>query len=580
MKKEDIISGIEELLTKETTKGFTKEFSQLKKEFNSILREDEKKLKQKELIAHQDEEAEDNEANVEEYDHALNKELDNKINSLIADFEEKQNKERQEQKKEWEQNIVLKRELLESLEQLNVEEERIGPAITQFKKIKEEWNLIGNVAPEKVDDIQNRYSRAIDQFNYNIGIYKQLQSHDLKKNQKTKENLIEEVKSLLDQEKIKEVEKSLKSIQQRWADTGPTSQEAWETLKETYWENVRTVQDKIQEFYDKRKSEFKENLRLKIELIEKVKEIMEREETPSSHREWEAITKEMLQVQEEWNKIGMATPESNEQARTLFRSYYDTFFADKQEFYSGLKAKNEVLKEKKVALIEKAKELETSTDWKQTTEELIQLQKQWKNIGSISRGEEQKLWKTFRTSCDNFFDTKKTHFDKIDEANVGNLKLKQDVIAKIEAFTVSEDLEKSIQELKQFSAEFNTIGHVPFKEKEKIYNDYKKALELHYSQLKLKESEKEKLLFENKLDILKQSVDPSKAFERERINIQNKISSLNDEIVQSENNLGFFSGKGAEKLKEQVAQNVSKIQEQINGLKIRLKLIPRDYSEE
>lgn len=576
MKREEIISAIEELLTNESLKGLGKEFSSLSKEFNTIKRLEEEKQKQQQQVLEGEEEIEV--ATISEEDkkeNLLNVELNNKIETLIGEFKNRQNSERELEEEEWKKNLTLKKSLIDRLDEVIGEEERIGPAINKFVEIQKEWNSVGNVASDKFQDIQKRYSKAVELFNYNIGIYKELQSNDLKKNQKVKEDLIQEVKDLLGQENIKEVDKLLKKIQQKWDEAGPIEQKEWETLKATYWENVKLVQKKIQDFYDQLKADYNDNLKLKIELIEKAHNVMLNKVT-TNHKEWEAVTKEMLEIQEEWNKVGPTKRENNEQARKLFRSYYDTLFAEKQEFYTDLKAKNAKLKEKKVALIEKAKALESSTDWKQTAEDLIQLQKQWKNVGTVSRGEEQKLWETFRASCNAFFDAKQAHFDEMDKANAGNLKLKLAVIAKIEAFKIEADIEKSIQDLKNLSVEFNAIGHVPFKEKEAIYTSYKKALEAHYDGLKLNEADKERLLFENRLEILKQSNDPARAFEKEKIHIRNKISSLNDEIIQSENNLGFFSGKGAEKLKEQVAQNVSKVQEEIDGLKIRLKLIPND----
>ena len=227
----------------------------------------------------------------------------------------------------------------------------------------------------------------------------------------------------------------------------------------------------------------------------------------------------MLEIQADWNKVGMANRESNEQARNLFRSYFDKFFDAKQEFYTALKDKNALLKDKKIALIEKVKALESSTDWKQTSHDIINIQKEWKKIGSINRGEEQKLWKTFRSICDNFFNAKQAFFDQKDKENEGNLTLKKEIINKITSFELGENTKESIEQLKQFSNEFNAVGHVPFKEKEAIYQEYKKALETHYNKLKLEEDEKDRLLFENRLEVLKQSVDPERAFEKEKNNM-------------------------------------------------------------
>lgn len=477
-------------------------------------------------------------------------------------------------KVEEEKNLSLKKAIILDFSKLIEKEENLSKLFGTIKEIRERWNAIGTVPREKQSKIQAEYSKLSEQFSYNIDIYKELKENDLKKNYSLKNQIIHQAKALLEEKKIREVEKSLRKLQNEWDAIGPTFKEHWEKLKEEYWSTVKDLYAKIKVHYTDQKQLQKENLVKKLALIEKVKEIISQEAI--EHKDWEKLTKELLELQTAWKKIGHVPKDSNEKIWNDFRGLFDTFFDAKSSFYE---ARNDVFdkkKELKAKLIEKAEALSKSTDWKNSADALKRLQEDWKKIGHAGQHAEQKLWKSFRTKCDAFFTTRDEHFKKMDIENEANLELKKNLIEKIKEYKHKADPKEAIADLKSFSIEFTEIGNVPFKKKDAIYKAYKNIIDEHYNNLKMDDSEKEKILFEAKLDSLKASSNPERLFEQEKEKIRNKINDIVKEVANYENNLGFFANsKGAEAMLKGVNGNIEKGKNEIDKLKRRLKLFPK-----
>jgi len=478
-------------------------------------------------------------------------------------------------KAEEEKNLILKKEIIADFTKLIENEENLGKLFGTVKEIRERWNIIGAIPQDKHNKIQAEYSKLSEKFSYNIDIYKELKENDLKKNYSLKNQIIHKAKALLEEKKIKEVERSLRKLQNEWDEVGPTFKEHWEKLKEEYWSTVKELYAKIKLHYTDQKELQKENLIKKLDLIEKVKEIISKEAL--EHKDWDKLTKELLEIQKEWKNIGHVPKDSNEKIWNDFRGLFDTFFDAKSTFYA---ARNDVFdkkKELKAKLIEKAEALSKSTDWKNSADALKRLQEDWKKIGHAGQHAEQKLWKSFRNKCDAFFTTREEHFKKMDIENEDNLKLKEALIEKINAYKHKSDPNEVITDLKTFSTEFTEIGNVPFKKKDSIYKGFKNAIDTHYNNLKMDDAEKEKILFEAKLDSLKASGNPEKLFQQEKEKIRNKINDIVKEVANYENNLGFFANsKGAEALLKGVNGNIEKGKNEIDKLKRRLKLFPKE----
>ena len=478
-------------------------------------------------------------------------------------------------KMEEEKNLILKKEIIADFTKLIENEENLGKLFGTVKEIRERWNIIGAIPQDKHNKIQAEYSKLSEEFSYNIDIYKELKENDLKKNYSLKNQIIHKAKALLEEKKIKEVERSLRKLQNEWDEVGPTFKEHWEKLKEEYWSTVKELYAKIKLHYTDQKELQKENLIKKLDLIEKVKEIISKEAL--EHKDWDKLTKELLEIQKEWKNIGHVPKDSNEKIWNDFRGLFDTFFDAKSTFYA---ARNDVFdkkKELKAKLIEKAEALSKSTDWKNSADALKRLQEDWKKIGHAGQHAEQKLWKSFRNKCDAFFTTREEHFKKMDIENEDNLKLKESLIEKINAYKHKSDPNEVITDLKTFSTEFTEIGNVPFKKKDSIYKGFKNAIDTHYNNLKMDDAEKEKILFEAKLDSLKASGNAEKLFQQEKEKIRNKINDIVKEVANYENNLGFFANsKGAEALLKGVNGNIEKGKNEIDKLKRRLKLFPKE----
>lgn len=475
------------------------------------------------------------------------------------------------------ENLKEKRALIAQLQGVVTSEENIGAAFGAFKEIQDKWKEVGDIPRDNRNDIQKEYSKLLEDFFYNINIYKQLKEHDFKRNHQLKLEIIESLKALQKEEKMKELETQLRSFQNDWDEIGPVPNEQWELLKEAYWTEIRSLQNRLNRFYEDRRDQQKENLDKKGVLIEELKEMLTDQENWDSSKAWEAKTKLVLDIQNRWKTIGFGPRKENELIWKDFRAICDTFFDGKKAFYAVVNSKFDGVAAQKQVLIDKAIKLKDQTNWKDTSEQLIRLQKDWKRLGHAGRKNEQKLWKDFRSACDSFFNAKQKHFGEQDAQYEANGVLKQELLAKMEAYKVDEDKAKSLADLKQFSAEFNAIGRVPMKLKDETYKSFKSIMDKHYGALKLEGAEKEKILFQARVETISASSKASQLFSDLKFDLRKEIDKEKKEINQLENNLGFFANsKGADALKKQVEVKVKKAEERIDTIKQKLKMIPNE----
>ncbi len=566
MEKVEFLENLKQLVDTTEVLKVSREVSELKQKFEDFLIEEERLRQVASLEA--------GEA-VEE-----NKEVDpirEEFFEINRVFQMKR-KDAVDLKKELqENNLKTKRALISQLSDVIQNEENIGKAYNAHKEIHEKWKLTGDIPREKRDDIQAEYSRLLESFFYNMKIYKELKEHDLHRNEQLKLEVINKIQALLDLDSMKETETQLKALQNEWDEIGPVGESEWEKMKEAYWGNVKAIYAKINVFYDERRTVLTENIDKKKELIEKVKSTIQGTEEYTTSKEWEAKTTELLAIQEEWKHVGFGPKKENEEVWKEFRSECDVFFNAKKEFFNTLRDESKHLVDAKQKLIDKAKELNSSTDWKETSNKLIQLQKEWKGIGHTGHRTEQKLWKDFRAACDVFFNARQALFAEKDKENEANLNEKQALIDTINIYEIGEDKKQGIADLKEFASKFNAIGHVPIKMKDKIYNDFKKAMDGHYEKLKLEGAEKEKVMFQAKMDTFKASPNSGRLLDKEMSDIRRQIDSIKQENIQFENNLGFFGrSAGAEKMKKDFEIKIEKNKERIEELKRKLKLIPNE----
>ena len=476
------------------------------------------------------------------------------------------------------QNLKLKRDLITRLKEVIDNEEKIGTAFQAYKEIHETWKKIGAIPREQRETIQKEYSRLLEIFFYNIKIYKELKDHDYRRNKQLKEDLIFKLKQLrvaaLEQ---RDLEAQLHVLQDEWEEIGPVQNEDWELMKTAYWEAVRSIYDKINEHYEAQRQVLKANIDAKKVIVAALEERLKEVEQWNNFKHWETQTAFVLDLQAQWKTIGSGSRKENEAIYQAFRAHCDTFFAAKKNFSKEIDAVSQEIVTKKKGLIEKAQALSSSTDWKNTADQLKKLQKQWQDFGSAGQRYENKLWKEFRAACNGFFDARQAHFEGQDAENSENLTAKLALIEALNQFAMPTDKQAALAQLRDFQQQFNAIGQVGLKERQNVYTAFKTRMDELYKDLKLEGQEKERVFFQAKLEGLLASPDKQRLLQSERQEIRKQIDFLQKDIFTLENNLGFFArSKGADQLRLDVQKKVEAAQEKIKGLKAKLKLIPNE----
>ncbi|HLW40700.1 MAG TPA: DUF349 domain-containing protein [Brumimicrobium sp.] len=567
MEKGEFIEALSALVENEDALRVSKDVNDLKTQFDDYLIEANRQMQVAQL------EAEEKGEEIKEEEWILP--LKEEFYTIYNAYNEKRKSLRQAKKIELEENLRVKRTLIARLKEVVEKEENIGSAFSAHKEINEEWKKIGDIPRDARHEIQQEYSRVLEEFFYNMNIYKEIKEYDFKKNYDAKLELIKRLKTFESVENIKEVEAGIKQIQNEWEDIGPTKQELWEEIKDEYWKTVNAIYERIRKHYDDLREKRIENLEKKKGLIKEIEEVLAKPR--ESVKEWNQHTKEIIKLQETWKTIGFGPKKENEQVWKVFRGLCDAFFQEKSEYFKVIDSEFDKVVEVKKDLIKKVNDLKGNQDWGPTTKTIIHLQNDWKKAGNAGQKNEQKLWKEFREACDFFFHEKNKFFAEKDKEFEENLKAKKKIIEEINEFTLPEDKKEAIETLKNFSKQFAEVGFVPAKIKDEVYKEYKEALFKHYDSLDMKNIEKEKVMFEARISTIKGSGNAEVLFSKEKQAIREEINTIKQEIMQLENNLGFFaSSKGKNPFKEQVEKNIAIEQNKIEALKAKLKMIPNE----
>jgi len=563
MEKLAFIEALQALTNQENPLAVSREVSELRSKFDDVLLEEQRKFQVAQLEARE---------RGETVEDAEPDEVREQFYVIYTEYKERRNAAVQDKKDTEGRHLREKLALIERLRKVIQTEENIGAALTNYKEIHDAWKLVGDIPREKRQEIQSEYSRLLEEFFYHLKIYRELREHDLHRNHQLKLEVVEKIKQLEQVEQIKDVENSLKALQHEWDETGPVNNDDWENLKTAYWDAVRVIYTRIQAFYEERRVELAENLDKKKALVEQAKTLIAEAGELASAKDWESVTTQLLAIQESWKAIGFGPRKDNEDIWKEFRATCDGFFTAKKTFFDQIRSQFDGLAAKKQELIDKVKSLNASTDWKSTTELILKIQKQWKEIGNAGQRNEQKLWKEFRAACDAFFSAKQQHFAKQDEELTGNLEAKLAIIERLKSTPIPEDKKAALTLLKEFSTEFAAIGFVPMKQKDTVYNAYRDALNAHYQQLKLEGAEQESVLFQARLDTLKASPNADKILAKERADLFDKMHKLKADILQYENNLGFFAkSKGADALRKEVDVKINNAKQKIEEIKLKIK---------
>lgn len=472
---------------------------------------------------------------------------------------------------EREKNLEIKKVVLTDFEVLVKDEQNIAKAFSTHKTLKETWDNTGDVPGDKYHDLHEKWQRLNHEFFYNINIYKSLQDHDLKINQKKKEEMIVEAQGLEAVAVINDLELLIRKYQREWLNIGPSPRETYKELGDTFFALLRDAQTRVQAYYDEIHTHSDENLEKKKALVEKMKEILGMEITNAST--WSRWTDDVLKLQEEWRTIGWARKKENEEVWQEFRGLCDLFFSKRNAFMDTKRSTYKEHKEKKEALIEKAKELQNSDDWKNATEGFKQLQVEWKSVGSADPRDEQRLWQRFRSMCDHFFSRKKENFSKQIEEQKQNLALKEDMLRELETLEISGNKGTDLATLKDIGERWFGVGFVPRENVKAVMDKYNQLLDQKYGQINANREEREMSSFRNRLADIKGSADGDFKLKREKSFMREKIEKLKHEISQYENNMGIFTGKGAEALRKDIEKKIKTTEREIEDIKRKMDLL-------
>ena len=569
MEKQTFLDELKALVANEDKLSIGRDVNELRTRFDDFVLEDERK-KQVAVL-----EAKENGENVE-----FEREEDpirNEFYEVYKEFKSAWSLALDSKKAIQSENLKLKRSLIARLKDLIANEEHIGAAFNAYKEIHEAWKLIGEIEREKRAEVQAEYSKLLEDFFYNMKIYRELKEHDFHRNEQVKLEVIQKIKELASNESLRDIEGLIKTYQNEWDEIGPVNKDRWEAIKESYLEVVRSVYERINKFYEDKRAVQADNIEKKQILLSKAVELNSTITEVKTIKEWDEKTQELLNIQEYWKQIGFGPKKENEEVWQLFRTECDSFFAKKKAFFDELRSGFDAIVTQKEQIIAQANQLKESTDWKKTSEQLVALQKKWKNLGNAGQKNEQRLWKDFRSACDAFFNAKQGFYDEQDKLNETNLVAKRELISKIQEYVIAEDKQQALADLKEFTNIFNAIGHVPIKEKDGIYTDFKTAIDNHYKSLNLEGEEKEKVLFQSKIETLKSSPNAGKLLDREKADLRKQIDTLKQDVIQYENNLGFFANsKGANDLKKEVEKKIEFSKRKIDEMIRKIKMIPNE----
>ena len=473
-------------------------------------------------------------------------------------------------------NLEKKLDIIEKIKAMATSPEEANKSYNEFKELQQQWKEIKAVPAERASELWRNYQLYVEQFYDLLKLNSEAREYDFKKNLETKTKLCEAAEKLADEPDVISAFHQLQELHQQYRETGPVAKE----LREQIWTRFKAASTVInkrhQQHFEKLRAGEEENLAKKTALCEKVEAISKEENKGAG--DWENHTKEIIAVQNEWKTVGFAPQKMNVKIFERFRAACDDFFARKAEYFKEMKTILNANAEKKRALVEKAQALQDSTDWKTTSDKLIALQKEWKTIGMVHKRQGDQLWKEFLEACNKFFEARNA-------ANAGtrgeereNLAKKNDVIARLKAMLEStpDDAQQQVQKLVE---EYNSIGHVPFKDKDKVYDEYHEVLNKIYKQLNVTATRRRLNNFKNNLkNVAKRGED---ALDNERGRLSRRFEQLRQEVQTYENNLGFLnaSSKKGNSLVEEMNRKVQKLRDDMELVRQKIKTIDAENKE-
>ena len=496
-------------------------------------------------------------------------ELEEQFKSLYAEIKEKRAAYNAAQDALKAENLAKKREIISKINEIAEDADNVNRQYSTVQQLQQDFKAIGEVPSENDTEVWKAYQVAVERFYDLLKMNKELRDYDFKKNLEQKQALCAEAEALDEEADIVDAFKKLQQLHTSWREIGPVSKEIREELWTRFKNASAVINKKYQSFFEERKANEKKNAEGKEALCVKIEAIST--DNLKTYAAWDEATKAIIGLQEEWKKLGFASRKVNTELFARFRKSCDEFFAKKAEFFKRMKDELAANLAKKIELCEKAEALKDSTEWKKTTDALIALQKEWKTVGPVVKKHSDAVWKRFIAACDAFFEEKKKQNVNVHSVEHENLKQKKDIIAQINSILENKETEDAPNKVRELMKKWQEVGHVPYKEKDKVYAEYKAAIDKAFEQLDMKAKKARMANFANSIN---QMSDTGKVYhERERLVRAYEMKS--QELKTYENNLGFFNAqsKSGNSLVKEMERKIANIKEEIAMFEQKIKLI-------
>ncbi len=491
---------------------------------------------------------------------------ENNLKELLNVLKERRTEFNAAQEANREANLEKKRQIIKLINEIANDPDNINRQFNRVKQLQQEFKDAGEVPATADTEVWKEFQRATERFYDVLKMNKELRDYDFKKNLELKQQLCEEAEALDEEGDIVTAFRQLQELHNKWREIGPVAKELREELWARFKAASSAINKKYQSFFEERKSKEKENADAKTELCEKIEQIST--DNLKTYAQWDEVTKQIIALQEDWKKLGYASRKANAALFARFRKSCDEFFAKKAEFYKSMKEELSGNLAKKIDLCERAEALMDSTEWKEATDKFIEMQKEWKTIGPVVKKHSDAVWKRFIAACDHFFEQKKKQNVNIHAVEHDNLKAKKEIIATLKS-TIEEAAEDAAQTVRELMERWQEIGHVPFKEKDKIYAQYRELIDKAYETLNMRG-------YRPSGDGYSRSSRQSSGGDRnlsERDRLVRSYEQRMSELKTFENNMGFLTAntKSGNSLVQEMERRIARLKEEIAELEQKIK---------
>lgn len=493
-----------------------------------------------------------------------------RFKELLNAIKEKKAARLAEQEAERQRNLDKKKAIIVEILDIAADTDNVGKQYNRVKDLQQEFKEIGEVAPTEQSEIWKTYQAAVEHYYDQLKINKDLRDYDFRKNLEAKQLLVDEAEALDKEEDVITAFRRLQELHDKWRDVGPVAKDIRDEIWNRFKDASAVINKKYQAHFEERKAAERENEAAKTAICERVEDLDF--SALKGYNAWDEMTKQIIAAQDDWKKLGFASRKVNNQLFARFRETCDKFFAAKAEFFKQMKDDLAVNLEKKTALCERAEALKDSTEWKKTADTLVELQKEWKTIGPVAKKQSDAIWHRFLAACDYFFEQRKKNASGTRQAEQANLRQKQQIIDELKAITDETPRDEAIKAVRDCMSRWQQVGHVPFKEKDKVYDTYRALIDGLYERLDIRGNNARMASFESAVAGMG---DDSQKLSRERERLVRAYEQKRQELHTYENNLTFLTAKsksGNSMLKE-MERRMQRIKDEITALEQKIRLV-------